>query len=70
MKLQVQLPREEEIIRAAKLGGIAVAGIIVAKAVSAIVEKIHEKKQDRDIKKLKARLDEQEARIAKLEKAK
>lgn len=69
MKLQVQLPKEEEIMQAVKLAGAVVVGLIVVKTVSAIAEKIHEKKQDKEIKKLKAQIAEQDARIAKLEKA-
>ena len=66
---QVALPSEKEIERTAKAVGIVVAGVLVIKLAGVIREKIHEKKQDREIKKLKAQVEAQESRLAKLEKA-
>lgn len=66
---QFQLPNEKQIENVAKVTGVVLAVVVVAKLVTTISEKVHEKKQDREIKKLKAQVESQESRLAKLEKA-
>ena len=70
MKVELKIPNQDEIMLALKCAGGALAVIAAVNAVSKICHKIKEKKQEKEIKALKEQVAEQDARIAKLEKAK
>lgn len=63
------LPSAEEIKNALTIAAVAAGVIVVAKIVSGISKKVHEKQQDKDIKKLNTQVQELQTRLANLEKA-
>jgi len=67
MTVNLEIPKKKQIENAAKVAGAAVCAVIATRIIGNIVDKIHEKKQDKEIRKLKKELAAQEERIETLE---
>ena len=70
MSIELEVPNKKQLELAAKLGACAVGAIVVIKLVNKVRTTIKSKKQEKELKALRAQVAEQDQRISRLENGK
>lgn len=69
MTVNVEIPKQAVIEKYIKLGIAGIGLVIILRLAAKIAAKIHEKKQDRRLKKLERQVSELESEVSHLKKA-
>ena len=67
MTVNLEIPKKQQVENAAKIAVAALGAVVVARVIGNIADRVHEHRQDKEIKKLKKQIAEQDERIANLE---
>jgi len=67
MTVNLELPNKKEIENGIKLAACAVGGVVAVKLLAKALDRAHERKQNKEIKKLKKQVAELEQKVVALE---